>query len=75
MLSDGIPANDLSYRVYPTHGTQGLIFAIEDFLKEAKAGNFSIYDISIMPNISSNPKENEILAVFFFKKPKYEIVV
>ena len=75
MFVAGIPAKDLSYRIYPAHETQGLIFAIEDFLKEAKDENYLIHDISLIPNKSSNPKENEILVAFFFTKAKYEIVV
>ena len=74
MFITGIPAKDLSYRIHPVHETQGLVFAIEDFLEEAKTKNYLIHDVSLIPNKSSNPKENEILVVFFFTKAKYEIV-
>jgi hypothetical protein len=74
MLSEGIPANDLSYKVFPVKGTQGLVFAIEDFLQEAKTENLLICDISLIPNAPPYSKENEILAIFFFKKPKYTVV-
>ncbi len=69
MFGEGVSANDLSYRIYPAHETQGLIFAIEDFMKEARAENFSIYDVSLIPSKSTNTKDNEVLAVFFFKRP------
>jgi hypothetical protein len=61
MLEQGIPAKDLGFRILTANKPGELQLAIGDFLREAKADNLTILDVSFAS------RGDELLVVFFFK--------
>ena len=64
MLGNGIPAEDIGYKVLNAKKPGEIILALDQFLSEAKAENLSIYDISFVS------REDEVLVIGLFKQPK-----
>ena len=63
MLEKGIPAKDIRFKILNADKPGELYPAIEDFLRQATEGEFSILDISFAS------RGKELLVVFFYKLP------